>query len=119
MMEKPNIRVMFTAVIQAAHHDCKSEHDIQMCDVSNTSGAAGSSLLLNHLLYLPVSPLQDLHPFGVVPFSLLRPELVHILKEPVPATTGKFHHHDMRKHLRILLINSSHGFTCPGIAGGN
>lgn len=118
-MEKPNIRVMFTAVIQAAHHDCKSDHDLQMCDVSNTSGAAGSSLLLNHLLYLPVSPLQDLHPFGVVPFSLLRPELVHILKEPVPATTGKLHHHDMRKHLRILLINSSHGFTCPGIAGGN
>lgn len=75
---------------------------------SGSSGAAGSFLLLNHLLNLPLSPLQDLHPFSIVPFSLLSPELVHILKELVPAPRCKFYSHqdcDTWKHLRKSMLH--------------
>lgn len=46
--------------------------------------AAASSLLLRHLLYLPLPPLQHLHPAGLVACSLLSPRRFHILEEPVP-----------------------------------
>lgn len=46
--------------------------------------AAASSLLLRHLLYLPLPPLQHLHPAGLVAGSLLSPHLIHILEKPVP-----------------------------------
>lgn len=99
---------MFPAVIQPAQQSVHSwKHDIllHMCRPSldgGTSGAAASFLLLSHLLYLPLPPLQDLHPLGIVPFSLLSPELVHILEEPVPAPMCTFHnqkHHDVRMTL--------------------
>lgn len=49
-----------------------------------SASAARSSLLLCRLLQLPLPPLQDLHPLGLVPRSLLGPEILHVLEEPVP-----------------------------------
>lgn len=62
---------------------------VHLREVSGSSAplcsAAPSSLLLSRLLYLPLPPLQDLHPLGVVASTLLGPELLHVLEEPVPA----------------------------------
>lgn len=64
---------------------CWPEHCYILSDSSGSGSAAPSSLLLGHLLHLPLPPLHDLHPLGFVARSLLSPELVHVLEEPVPA----------------------------------
>ncbi len=47
--------------------------------------AAPSFLLLSHFIDLSLPSLKDLHPLCIVACSLLGPELLHILKEPVSA----------------------------------
>lgn len=64
---------------------CWPEHYYILSDSSGSGSAAPSSLLLGRLLHLPLPPLHDLHPLGFVARSLLSPELVHVLEEPVPA----------------------------------
>lgn len=64
---------------------CWPEHCYILSDSSGSGSAAPSSLLLGRLLHLPLPPLHDLHPLGFVARSLLSPELVHVLEEPVPA----------------------------------
>lgn len=57
--------------------------------------AAVSSLLLGQLLHLPLPPLQDLQPLGIVACPFLDPELLHVLKEPVPVSDNFFFSLDM------------------------
>lgn len=59
------------------------------CNSEVNDRSAAASFLLCHFLYLPLSPLKDLHPLGDVARSLLSLELLHILEEPVPASTNK------------------------------
>lgn len=84
-----------TVVYIFSVHICRPEHYYILSDSSGSGSAAPSSLLLGHLLHLPLPPLHDLHPLGFVARSLLSPELVHVLDEPVPARRRE-HYTDKR-----------------------
>ena len=71
---------------------------VQVCS------AAAASLLLGHLLDLLLPPLQDLHALGTVAFSLLSPEPLHILEEPVPATTRERHVREQQRNWRLAQV---------------
>ena len=76
---------LYTVGYISSVHICRPEHCYILSDSSGSGSAAPSSLLLGRLLHLPLPPLHDLHPLGAVACSLLSPELVHVLEEPVPA----------------------------------